>query len=316
MIDPCSEIIRHWWQWHPPVGTFIGILGGLGVIVPWLFRPLDKMESKEKALWTLLTILLVLFEMHSLYKDRDEHDAEQAKARCEQLRSFGQIAGQLETAISTNQKQFETTMARSDLIIAGVSDTMKMQTGGDSFAFITFTAEPAQAFEMHFGDFLAPRGTPYFLVSVTSHGKYPLHSARAIMIDDERRVAAMQEYNRHPNGDWMKSINSADTEYQFPYLRPQSAEAPQGEVDLIGLYPMPGGNSKRVTINFSAPNGYWNEVLHLARVNGDWHQCLSVMGPTAPQAAHPFIYCDSDWSEGKALAGADWPHFTRPSKHK
>jgi hypothetical protein len=132
------------------------------------------------------------------------------------------------------------------------------------------------------------------------------------MIDDERRLAAMQ-YNKHPNGDWIKTINSADTEYQMPYLRPQSAEAPQGQVDIIGLYPIPQGNSKRLTIHFSAPNGYWNEVLHLGRVNGIWHQCLSVMGPTVKQAKYPFISCDSDWPEGKKLAEKDWV-LTPPKK--
>jgi hypothetical protein len=45
------------------------------------------------------------------------------------------------------------------------------------------------------------------------------------MMDNERRLAAMQEYNNHPNGDWITAINSADTEYQLPYLRPQSTEA-------------------------------------------------------------------------------------------
>jgi hypothetical protein len=133
------------------------------------------------------------------------------------------------------------------------------------------------------------------------------------MMDDERRLAAMQEYNKHPNGDWIKAINSADSEYQMPYLRPQSNEAPQGEVDVIGLYPMPQGDSKKLTMNFSAPNGYWNEVLHLGRVNGIWRQCLSVLGPTVKQAKHPFIYCDSDWPEGRKLAEGDWV-FVPPKK--
>ncbi len=35
--NPCPLPVYQWWQSYPPVGTFIGILGGLGVIVPWLF---------------------------------------------------------------------------------------------------------------------------------------------------------------------------------------------------------------------------------------------------------------------------------------
>ena len=111
----------------------------------------------------------------------------------------------------------------------------------------------------------------------------------------------------------MKAINSADTEYEMPYLRPQSNEAPQGEVDVIGTYPMTQGDSKKATIHFSAPNGYWNEVLHLGRINGTWHQCLSVMGPTVRQATNPFIYCDSNWPEGRTLAEKDWAPVKGPS---
>jgi hypothetical protein len=166
---------------------------------------------------------------------------------------------------------------------------------------------------MHWNNFLAPRGEPYFAVSVSSHGKYPLRGTHAIMMDDERRLTAMEEYNKHPRGDWMEAINSADSEYEMPYLRPQSNEAPQGEVDVIGLYPTPLGDSKKLTVHFSAPNGYWNEVLHLGRVGGKWRQCLSVLGPTVGQTKHPFIYCDSDWPQGKKLAENDWV-FVPPKK--
>jgi hypothetical protein len=108
---------------------------------------------------------------------------------------------------------------------------------------------------MRWNEFAAPKGEPYFVVSITSHGKYPLRGIHATTMDDERRLAAMQEYNRHPVGDWVRAINSADTEYQVPYLRPQSLEAPSGEVDIIGIYPLTGNDSKRLTIAFAGPNG-------------------------------------------------------------
>ena len=47
MVDPCPLFAPPWWQWHPPVGTYIGILGVLGVIVPWLFR--DGFDRREAA---------------------------------------------------------------------------------------------------------------------------------------------------------------------------------------------------------------------------------------------------------------------------
>ena len=110
------------------------------------------------------------------------------------ISGLNQQIGALQTGLSAMDKA---SMDRSNRIAAGVDDAVKMQTGGDSFAFVTLTAEPAQAFEMHWNNFLAPKGQPYFVVSVTSHGKYPLRDTHAIMMDDERRLAAMQEYNTH-----------------------------------------------------------------------------------------------------------------------
>jgi hypothetical protein len=298
-------------QWWPLIPTVA--IGFLAVVAVIMTVRADHFTHVERVVYVLIAFALFFVEMRAIYRDREDHDREQAEARERETKSFEAIAHGIEGAIQQGQRDFADTMRKSEAIMSRVGDSIKVQTGGDSFAFITFTAEQAQAFEMHWNNFLAPRGEPYFLVSVTSHGKYPLHGTRAIMMDDERRLAAMQEYNKHPNGDWINTINSADTEYQMPYLRPQSAEAPQGEVDIIGLYPMPQGDSKKLTINFSAPNGYWNEVLHLGRVNGTWHQCVSVMGPTAKQATHPFIYCDSGWPEGKKLAETDWV-FTPPKK--
>jgi hypothetical protein len=189
------------------------------------------------------------------------------------------------------------------VMLTDVEDSIKTQTGGDTFAFIALTPEPGL---VTFNNFPHPAG-PYFLVSISSHGKYPLRAIHATLMDDERRQAAVQEYNKHPDGDWLKAIQSADVTYQYPYLRPQSPEAPGGDVQAIGAYPIPSGNSMRLTINFSSLNGYWDEVLHLGLVNGQWHNCLSLLGPTVKQFTEPFIWCDSDWPEGKILAEKDWP---------
>ncbi len=126
------------------------------------------------------------------------------------------------------------------------------------------------------------------------------------MIDEERRLQAVQEYNKQPGGNWITVINAADTEFQLPYLRPQSPEAPGGDVEMLGTYPFAARDTNNLTIAFSSLNGYWNERLHLRRIDGKWHQALSVMGPTSKQALHPFVYSDSDYPEGKALAEKDW----------
>ena len=90
---------------------FISILAVLGVLVP-LFRSWEKIGRGEKAIWTLLMFLFVGLEIRTLYLDRDEHDRDQAQARCEQLESFKQIATTLGTAITTSQTQFNATMEK------------------------------------------------------------------------------------------------------------------------------------------------------------------------------------------------------------
>jgi hypothetical protein len=160
-----------------------------------------------------------------------------------------------------------------------------------------------------FNGFSHPSG-PWMLISIASHGKYPLRDVHAVMTDVERQKAAIQAVNKNPGVDWSKSIEEAiksgDTRYHFSYLMPQSPEAPSGDVESIGAYDMPQGPRKNLSIHFGSLNGYWNEELHLGLVNGTWHQCLSVMGPTIRQVEHPFIWCDSEWPEGKALAEKDW----------
>ena len=222
----------------------------------------------------------LLLEIKSVYQDRSEHDTEQRLARERSERNFQMIADGIFETIKKSEQQFATMMQKSEAIMSGVGDSVRAQTGGDSFAYITFTPEPAN---IRIGPF-PPAPGPRLLVAITSHGKYPLRETHATMMDDERRLAAMTEYNKHPDGDWMKAIQSGDTSYQVQYLRPQSPQAPSGDVELLGMYPFPDEDSKRLSIAFSSLNGHWNEVLHLGRINGAWHQCLSVMGPTVRQA--------------------------------
>jgi hypothetical protein len=53
-------------------------------------------------------------EITNLYRDRAEHDKEQAQARKEELDSFKTIARGTDTAIQQSQRQFEATITRLD----------------------------------------------------------------------------------------------------------------------------------------------------------------------------------------------------------
>ena len=54
------------------------------------------------------------------------------------------------------------------------------------------------------------------------------------------------------------------------------------------------------TIAFSGPNSFWDERLHLRRVNGTWLQALTVIGPTAKQM-RPFVKFDAGYPDSKGL---------------
>ena len=67
------QSITNMWNWHPPVGVYIGFLGLVGVLVP-LLR--EKAGRLERAAWTGLIFLLLLLEVKSTYQDRNEHEVE------------------------------------------------------------------------------------------------------------------------------------------------------------------------------------------------------------------------------------------------
>ncbi len=300
----------YWWWFPPDPGKAVLLLGVVAAIVT--IQP--QMTDNHRLVWLVIVFVLFFVEFRALNRDRADALAREKAARAEENAKFAAILEDgrkhFEATLAENQREFAETMQRSDRIISGVGDSVKMQTGGDSFAFITLTGPEPPILTVN--NISHPSG-PWFLVSITSHGKYPLRNIHATMMDDERRMVAVQEYNKHPDGDWIKAIQSADTTYQYPYLRPQSPEAPSGDVEPIGAYPIPQGTSKRLSISFSSFNGYWNETLHLGLVNGHWHQCLSILGPTVKQSTEPFIWCDSDWPEGKALAEKDWAGLKRPA---
>ena len=88
------------------------MLAFLGVIVPWLFRPPERMGRGEKAIWTFVMLLFFGLELRTLYLDRDEHDREQANIECNQLQQFQNIAYTLSAAITASSKQFDKTMGK------------------------------------------------------------------------------------------------------------------------------------------------------------------------------------------------------------
>ncbi len=137
-------MLDHFWEWYPPVGVFIGILGLIGVLVP-LLRDLTKIGKWEKALWTFVMFALVLLEIRSIYLDRSAHDREQAAARAEQLSQFEAIAQRIDTSIANSQKQFDATMS-------GIGKNIDTVTGASDYGYIIFNIGQGSMAFIHVGD--------------------------------------------------------------------------------------------------------------------------------------------------------------------
>src|ERR1700728_1394172 len=114
----------HFWSWYPPVGVFIAILGVVGVLVP-IFRPLEKIGSREKAVWTILVFALLLLEIRSIYLDREVHDKEQAEARASEERNFESIATGIQRSIDQSKADFDATMGKSKTTLETSEKTLK-----------------------------------------------------------------------------------------------------------------------------------------------------------------------------------------------
>jgi hypothetical protein len=254
----------------------------------------------QKVAWMLMIGAFLILELQAITKDRNDASIAEAEKRKEENARFSEIADNFATSAQESQKDFRETISRLNATLDHVDDSIKTQTGGDSFAFITFTPQPNQQ----------------FMVAISSRGRYPLREIHMTMVDDERQRRALQQFSGQSQEGFIAATRAGDTYFQFPYLRPQSREAPTGDVEILGSYPFGNSDSDDFTIAFSSTNGFWNERLHLRRINGQWHQALSVMGPTTRQFLHRFTYADSDFPGGKALAEKDWPRVTaKPKSH-
>src|SRR5450759_4024127 len=87
---------------YPPVGTYIAVLAFLAAVVtiwptehPW-----------GRAVWVFAFLLVMVFEVRNLYRDRADHDKSQAES------------------FKTNREQFEATMRNIETIIEANTDIL------------------------------------------------------------------------------------------------------------------------------------------------------------------------------------------------
>jgi hypothetical protein len=128
-----------YWELHIPApGKAVAFLAVAAAVMSLS----GEMGGKEKLAWVCLLFGFLDLESISIATERKASEIERSSARAQEAESFRGIGQGIEESIAEGQRQFTKTMQRSDTIVAGIGNSIKTQTGGDSFAYITFTPEP------------------------------------------------------------------------------------------------------------------------------------------------------------------------------
>ncbi len=238
------------WNWHPPVGVFIAILAVLGVLVPFIR---EKVGRREKAIWSLVLVLLLGFELKSIYQDRNEHDKQQADARQSQLEGFRQIGDGIKTAIQNSQNQFDATMQRSELIFKGVRTSIDTITGGDSFVYLTFGRQPDGR----------------IVISANHAGKFPLHNVEVRITNLKEMDKIIAEAKR--TGAQLYLPLASDINVKIGDISAHVGRA---------IWWLRFDNSDRQDYNvfFYGQNGLWSQLIRMRLQDNQWITATKVLG--------------------------------------
>lgn len=146
------------WIANLPVGTVITLFGLLAMFVT-IWPPQNRWS---KVAWIAVFMVLTVFEVRNMYRDRDAHDREEAATRERERKAFEGIAQGLNTSISNNQKAFDAQMRRMEQLSGLSREALGNLTGGDTFCY--FTAVPNMG-----------SGEPItYPLTIWVQGKYPM----------------------------------------------------------------------------------------------------------------------------------------------
>ncbi len=277
----------------PAPGLAVTVLGVAAVIMA---VRANRFTRAEEVLWIVIGIALCVVEIGAIRHDRMEVFEAQQKLRKEENEKFAALLEegrkQFNATVAQSQTQFTATMNRSSAIMGGISDSIKITTGGDSFAYIRFYSSMVQG---------------QAILIIAHHGKYPLKEIDLTLTDNGKMKSAIQEVQKqHPNLDSetssliFQAISGTQVHFRVPYLSPNRRQP-------IGTYPFPDKDENDFTIGFAGANGLWNERIHLRRIDGNWLQAISVIGPTPDSVKHPFEEVDKGYPDGQGIGRRDWP---------
>ena len=256
-MNPCPEIVHHWWQWHPSVGVAIGFLAGFGVVVPWLT---GEVQSRgKKALWSCVMFVFVGIELWAIHRSEVEHDEDQRHAWCLQEQKFGQIANQLQNSVESNNQNFGTVMSEATKVFdqtssAAISarNAVNDITGGDGFIYLAFY------------------GGPDSLASIVKVGTTPLYNVDVSVVDCRGSFEHIlpNEPVARRLGCFVLDSFGGKRLGDFPALKgPESGSWTLSLQELRGqrlpVRLFPTQDKVYLRASFSARNGNWTEYIWL-----------------------------------------------------
>lgn len=164
--------------WPKSPGVSIGLLATVAGVMS--VRP--KMAAIEKFTWVILLIVFVILEVLAINRS----DQENKNIRESQNKRFEEIAKDLQTSLELNQKHFDATIERINIVSGKTEEANKTAknafnniTGGDSWGWMNFNAPPI--------------GSKVIDLAIVSEGKYPLRDVRLLIFDRSNFGAKMSQ---------------------------------------------------------------------------------------------------------------------------
>jgi hypothetical protein len=270
MIDPCPVIAQPWWKWYPYVGSFIAILAGLGVIVPWFSG--EGLSKGWKIFWSFIFVLLVFLELRSIRLDGHQHDRDQEHAECEQIEGFKKIAGGMEDSNKTSRDQFAATMDK-------FGETINIETGGDTFCYVDFNPTPLLV-----DNKVAPDVN--MGISIVKIGKYPCRAVNITIQDQLKMGQLISEAESRDLGvpsKMIADISEADRaststfpemnlDVPFEPLEPIHAAIKTDSQEFAVIIHAFNSNARVELVNLRWVDGHWKKAIWITDNTGknDW----------------------------------------------
>ena len=123
---PLIGLLVYWYQFPPPPGYAIAWLAAAGVIMA---VRAEHFTITEKVVWILTAGAFLLFEIHAISKDRDNHDQEQAAIRWRDDFNQKQERRQFSALLKQGEGLFRNERKPS-------TRTINQFTGGSSYAVV------------------------------------------------------------------------------------------------------------------------------------------------------------------------------------